>query len=1044
MNKMMTNTAAPRPHISKFQQLLRELFQFDCADLDFGIYRIMNFKRDVIEEFITEQLPRTVADELGRDPIAQQVRAVQELEELAQEVRETLGDYAIDAQGHLDVTFNNIPVGKKYRNAREKVAGGAKKSREATEIDIFNHLYTFFSRYYQDGDFISKRRYSKRQRYAIPYNGEEVYLHWANSDQYYIKTAEHFHDYTWKAPNDVTVHFKLLAANVEQNNVKGDKRFFLPRTADTKWDPGTAEIIIPFAYRPLTRQEERVYGNRKQQDEIIADAVTEIPQKLDKATQAQAALTRARARNGKGEVITYLEYHLRQYTRRNTSDFFIHKDLKGFLARELDFYLKNEVLNLDEMENAGQELAEGWFQMLRLIKSVGGRIISFLDQVECFQKMLWEKRKFIIETGYCIRVGTIDEGFYSDIAACDAQWNEWEDLFDIDETQDDLFNSGISRQDRRLSFLKASPALVVDTKHFRQEFVDRLLASYDDLDGVIDSVLVHSENFQALGLLLERYRNKIECVYVDPPYNTGDSEILYKNEYLSSSWLSLMENRLTLAMRLLEDDPVIFIAIDDFEMADLCELIDKRFPFLRREMIIVNHHPQGGKAKTLATTHEYMLTCVSKSSDRRLVGRTSDDGVELRPFKRSGTAVSNFRYGRPNSFYAILIDPDSKEIVGVEPPPARDSINYPTGKTTEGYVRIYPLGAQCEERVWRRSYSSCVSLVENGKLQCSDSMTIYHQIEAQDRNIALFSNWTDSKYNAGTQGANLLAGIMGEHNPFSYPKSIHTVGDAVFAAGVNEDAYCCDFFAGSGTTGHAVINLNREDGGQRKFILVEMGDHFDTVLLPRIKKVTFAPEWKDGKPKRMATPEEAERSPRIVKYIRLESYEDALNNIEIDDHAGQAAMRFGFDDYLLKYMLNWETKRSETLLNVEKLVSPFSYLLNVHADGQTRARVADVPETFNYLLGLNVRTRRVYDDDGRRYLVFQGETRENPGQVVAVIWRETAGWRQADYERDRQFVEENRLVEGVDVLYVNGDSFIPNAKALEPLFKSRMFAGVQS
>ena len=72
-----------------------------------------------------------------------------------------------------------------------------------------------------------------------------------------------------------------------------------------------------------------------------------------------------------------------------------------------------------------------------------------------------------------------------------------------------------------------------------------------------------------------------------------------------------------------------------------------------------------------------------------------------------------------------------------------------------------------------------------------------------------------------------------------------------------------DFFAGSGTTGHAVINLNREDGGQRKFILVEQGDYFDTVLLPRLKKVTFSPEWKDGKPKRLATPEEAERSPRI-------------------------------------------------------------------------------------------------------------------------------------------------------------------------------------
>ena len=129
-------------------------------------------------------------------------------------------------------------------------------------------------------------------------------------------------------------------------------------------------------------------------------------------------------------------------------------------------------------------------------------------------------------------------------------------------------------------------------------------------------------------------------------------------------------------------------------------------------------------------------------------------------------------------------------------------------------------------------------------------------------------------------------------------------------------------------------------------------------------------------------------------------------------------MRFGLNDYFLKYMLKWETKHSETLLNVEKLVSPFSYQLNIHIDGQTRTRTADVPETFNYLLGLNVRTRRVYDDGGRRYLVYKGETRENPSQIVAVIWRDTSGWSKADFERDKQFVAENKLAEGADLIYV--------------------------
>ena len=247
---------------------------------------------------------------------------------------------------------------------------------------------------------------------------------------------------------------------------------------------------------------------------------------------------------------------------------------------------------------------------------------------------------------------------------------------------------------------------------------------------------------------------------------------------------------------------------------------------------------------------------------------------------------------------------------------------------------------------------------------------------------------------------------------------------------------------GSGTTGHAVINLNREDGGQRKFILVEMGEYFDTVLLPRIKKITFAPEWKDGKPERSPTPDEAEWSPRIVKYIRLESYEDALDGIGFDEDAGRLNLEESIDGYLLKYMLNWETKQSETLLNAAKLTRPFDYRLRVHAQGNTRERTADVAETFNYLLGLNVRTRRVYDDDGRRYLVYRGETREAPGKSVAVIWRETEGWTQEDFARDREFVRQKGLDDGVDTVYVNGGSCIPGAKATEPLFKARMFAGV--
>ena len=125
-----------------------------------------------------------------------------------------------------------------------------------------------------------------------------------------------------------------------------------------------------------------------------------------------------------------------------------------------------------------------------------------------------------------------------------------------------------------------------------------------------------------------------------------------------------------------------------------------------------------------------------------------------------------------------------------------------------------------------------------------------------------------------------------------------------------------------------------------------------------------------------------------------------------------------------------------------KLTSPFSYRLRVHANGEKRERTVDLPETFNYLLGLKAQKREVFDDDGRRYLVFRGETRDAPGRTVAVIWRETEGWTDDDFARDRDFVAEHNLNGGADTVYVNGDSAIPGARPIEPMFKARMFAAV--
>ena len=936
-----------------------------------------------------------------------------------------------------------IPIGQAYQRAKEAAGGG--RSRAALEASVYNHLYAFFSRYYQDGDFISKRRYSRSQRYAIPYNGEEVYLHWANSDQYYVKTAEHFHNYDWKAPNGVTVHFRLESANVEQDNVKGDRRFFLPRVDETEWDGRIRAITIPFEYRPLTTQEKGGYGTRNQQDKIIATATGEIPQRLDNAPEALAALARERRRNGKDEPVSHLEHHLRRYTRRNDSDFFIHKDLHGFLSRELDFYLKNEVLNLDNLQAAGEHAADGWFQQMRLIKSVGSEIIDFLAQIEGFQKMLWEKRKFVVETQYCVTLSYVALGFYPEIAANGAQWEEWSELLGIDDA------------DRSPSFLEAHPTLPLDTRHFDAGFTDRLLASLDDIDGMTDGLLIHSENWQALNLIQEKYVGNLDCIYADPPYNTNENTFLYKNSYRHSSWIAMISNRTQLSYRLLAPCGVFQIAINDTETHYLRTILDSYFGQDNRVATIaaeVNPAGQNIRPNTPALSHDYCHVYAINIDRMNMLLREltpSEKGSYLEKDSQGSYLWDNLRRrggnsrpaDRPGQVFPLFVKDNTVRVPDMSWDESQKQ--WLTHETPgKGESEVWPIDPKGEARIWRVNPDGARRDIAKGHISVIPKAGRHEVVKKSYMPIGRKPKtlWYDSKYSATTYGTKLLNDILGEQR-FSYPKSVYLLMDCL-RFWMHEDAIVADYFAGSGTTGHAVINLNREDGGQRKFILVEMGEYFDTVLLPRIKKVTFSPEWRNGSPKRVATPEEAERSPRIVKYTRLESYEDSLDSIEFVDDAGQLRLEEGPDEYLLKYMLKWETRQSETLLNAAKLTRPFDYRLRAHANGETRERTADVAETFAYLLGLNVRTRRVYDDDGRRYLVYRGETREAPGRGVAVVWRETEGWTQDDFARDRRFVAERKLAEGADMVYVNGDSCIPGAKAVEPIFKTRMFAGVNA
>ncbi len=500
----------------KLQELLQQLFRADDADLDFGIYRIINYRRDQIQNFIDEKLPVIVNDALDANSEVESAR--EELDELEMRVKEAFGDNALDADGNLiNETYRETPLVQQYLEAQER--SGSPQSRNQREDAVYNYLYTFFSRYYEDGDFIPRRRYSQTERYAIPYNGEEIYLHWANRDQYYVKSGERFSTYRFKSQG-ITVTFDLRSIDIERDNIQGTKRFFIPLSAETTYSSETDEICIPFEYRPFSADEQLLYGNRDQQDAIINAAEREIMTCLTNHYNALSALDR------QVEDVTILKKHLRTYTRRNTADFFIHKDLQQFLKRELDVYIKNEAIPLSDFILTNENL--GWLETAKLVHRIATQIIGFLSQIEEFQKRLWLKKKFVLSTDYCITLDRVPEGLYPEITQNAAQREEWKHLFNIHEIEGGLLDSTYT-EPLSVDFLKENPNLVLDTRHFDADFTDRLLAYFENLDNEVNGLLIHGENFQGLNLLTEKYRESLKTIYIDPPYNTDASAILYKN-----------------------------------------------------------------------------------------------------------------------------------------------------------------------------------------------------------------------------------------------------------------------------------------------------------------------------------------------------------------------------------------------------------------------------------------------------------------------------------------------------------------------------------
>lgn len=976
----MTNKQNP-----KFQELvakLREIFQIDRPELDFGIYRILNARAGEINDYLQNRLAEKVQVALNEGSAASTQQIQSELQE-AEKNAQALGE-SPDA----------VPKVQELRARLKETAAGSSEHENA----VFSHLLAFFSRYYEQGDFISQRRY-KGDTYAIPYAGEEVMLHWANKDQYYTKSGENFSNYSFKLEDGRTVHFRLVAADTAKDNRKDndkDRRFALAGAKTvTRLDENGDEYeeeLVPIEEVPcsdgnqelIIRFEYTAQPKGTKQEALVTKAVEAVL--ADAAVKARWLALGNRAPTEKNPQRTLLEKHLSDYTTKNTADYFIHKDLGGFLRRELDFYIKNEVMHLDDVQNANAFAdIEKNLRMIQCLRSIALELITFLAQLEDFQKKLWLKQKFVISTEV------------------------------VAESQ----------------------------------------------DAELRGLLIRSENLNALRFLTPSYAGRVKCIYIDPPYNTEGDSFLYKDRYKRSSWLCLLQDRLCAASKLLTDDGILYISIDDKELERLKELCAEIFgrDNILNTFSVKTSDPSGHKTVNPSpySCVEYVLM-IAKNRSR----------YQYKTYSIPAEYDSNYKW------YITNIDSPFKEweiesafevvarMLGHES--ARSAR---TALTAEGFnARVADFCLTQARSVFQltaisKDAGAAIVAAKSESERNPNEIIVVERPSAEPviltrgRQIYFYSNKIKKSQESSSEGpCKPLTNLWGDipWNGISKEGGVELKNGKkpekllyrlLKVANVGAEDIVMDFFLGSGTTAAVAskigcswigVESSRDIFGiaKKRISTVIDGDSSGISFLSKVKL--------DG-----------------YKCIDLESYEDTLNNLQLRRTSAQGDLlntlpQQAKDDYLLNYLLDVESRGS--LLSVEDFKKPFDYTLNVAVDsaGASEKRKIDLVETFNYLIGLRV--KHIDAQPQRGFVTVTGTLPS--GESCLVLWRDCDV---LDYEGISKLCDKlaiNPADNEFDVVYINGDHNIPTVltqtaeeggatrvlklRQIEPEFLDRMFS----
>lgn len=690
--------------------------------------------------------------------------------------------------------------------------------------DIYNKLYTFFDSYLNDTGtpFFHDTPLYKNIYAKVYTNSKDTSLFYKTKDLYYVKSDTLYTSLTLSDENELAqIYFDTSEYTQNADNTKRKLIFKLDKIEQTSTD---TQDSIPTIYIKVLSQKDlfpdlnavfKENSNELSEDFIKSLKVHKFP--LDEA---------------------HIKKLFASYKKQNEVDFFIHKNARAFLQEQFDLWFYHYLYKDSEF----QEWSVKSISHLQRIRNIALEIIGLVGDFEDELKAVWLKPKFAKKVNYVFSLDKLNPTILDSICkdkGFEKQIKEWQDLGLIDESFQAQNISEKILSDDKYQFLP------LDTKHFSKEVKYKILSVFDDIESILNGELIKADNFQALNTIMPKYQNKVDLIYIDPPYNTGNDGFIYSDKFNHSSWLSMIANRLELAREFLKDSGSIFISIDDNEQARLKILCDEIFgeDNFVADFVWQGKYTTSNDAKYASNQNESIF-CFAKAANNftfNLLARTETMNSAYKnpdndPKGAWKPTPLHAKSGSENNLYTITF-------------PNGTSWNAPKGR--------YP--RYSKERLMEIYLENGLYFNKNGGI---DKKTYLSEVK-QGKTIGTF--WSYKEVGSTHEGNEDLASIL-DKGLFDNPKPEKLL-KRICEIASNQDSRILDFFAGSGTTLATAQKLGR------KWLGIEMGEHFYKVIIPRLKKVIAG--FQSGISKECDY-----QGSGAFRYYELESYEEALKECE--------------------------------------------------------------------------------------------------------------------------------------------------------------------